>query len=234
MAFLIGSFMPFIILLLLIIVHEIGHFITAIFFRIEVDKIYIYPFGGVSKFNISLNESLLKEFLILIMGPLFQIVFYFIIINIDYFNSYRNLIIVYNYTILLFNLLPIYPLDGGKLLNIILSTKLSFRNSFDISIIISYLTLLLISIYLLCRNLSLNIIVIISFLIFKISRELKKRKYIFDKFLLERYLNRYSFKKRKKVNSINSFMRGKYHLVKKDNKYYTEKTILENKFHNRY
>ena len=81
MAFLIGSFMPFIILLLLIIVHEIGHFLTAVFFRIEVDKIYIYPFGGVSKFNISLNESLLKEFLILIMGPLFQIAFYFIIIK---------------------------------------------------------------------------------------------------------------------------------------------------------
>ena len=198
MAFLIGSFMPFIILLLLIIVHEIGHFLTAIFFKIEVDKIYIYPFGGVSKFNISLNESLLKEFLILIMGPLFQIAFYFIIINIDYFNNYINLITVYNYTILLFNLLPIYPLDGGKLLNIILSTKLSFRNSFDVSIIVSYLTLLLISIYLLCRNLSLNIVVIISFLIFKISKELKKRKYIFDKFLLERYLNRYSFKKRKK------------------------------------
>lgn len=234
MAFLIGSFMPFIILLLLIIVHEIGHFITAIFFRIEVDKIYIYPFGGVSKFNISLNESLLKEFLILIMGPIFQIIFYFIIINIDYFNNYVKLITVYNYTILLFNLLPIYPLDGGKLLNILLSTKLSFRNSFDVSIIISYLTLLFISIYLLCKSLSLNIIVIISFLIFKISRELKKRKYIFDKFLLERYLNKYSFKKRKKVNSINSFMRGKYHLVKKDNKYYTEKTILENKFHNRY
>lgn len=234
MAFLIGSFMPFIILLLLIIVHEIGHFLTAVFFKIEVDKIYIYPFGGVSKFNISLNESLLKEFLILIMGPLFQIAFYFIIINIDYFNNYINLITVYNYTILLFNLLPIYPLDGGKLLNIILSTKLSFRNSFDVSIIVSYLTLLLISIYLLCRNLSLNIVVIISFLIFKISKELKKRKYIFDKFLLERYLNRYSFKKRKKVNSINNFMRGKYHLVKKGNKYYTEKTILENKFNNRY
>ena len=129
MAFLIGSFMPFIILLLLIIVHEIGHFITAIFFRIEVDKIYIYPFGGVSKFNISLNESLLKEFLILIMGPLFQIAFYFIIINIDYFNNYINLITVYNYTILLFNLLPIYPLDGGRILKYILHIKYGNKKS---------------------------------------------------------------------------------------------------------
>lgn len=230
MAFLIGAFMPFIILLLLIVTHELGHFLAAIIFNIEVDKIYIYPFGGVSKFNISLNESLIKEFIILIMGPLFQIIFYFIIINIDYFINYKQLITIYHYTILVFNLLPIYPLDGGKLLNILLSIKLSFRNSFNISIFISYLVVIIISIFLLCRSLSLNIIVVISFLLYKISMELKKKNYIFDKFLLERYLNRYNFKKRKNVDSVNSFVRGKYHLIKNGNKYYTEKTVLENRF----
>ncbi len=226
--------MPFIILLLLIIVHEIGHFITALLFNIEVDKIYIYPFGGVSKFNMPLNESIVKEFIILIMGPLFQMIFYLIIININYFDRYISLIGTYNYTILFFNLLPIYPLDGGKLLNILLSTKLSYRNSFNISIYISYITLLVIGIFLICNDLSLNIIVIISFLFYKISIEYKKREYIFDKFLLERYLNKYRFKRRKKVDSINKFVRGKYHIVKQGNKYYTEKAILKNKFSDKY
>ena len=234
MAFLIGAFMPFIILLLLIIVHEVGHFVAALIFNVGVDKIYIYPFGGVSKFNMPLNESLLKEFIILLMGPLFQMICYLVIINISYFSKYYNLIETYNYTILIFNLLPIYPLDGGKLLNILLSTKLSYRNSFNISIYISYLTSIIIGIFLICRNLSLNIIVIISFLFYKISIEYKKRRYIFDKFLLERYLNKYSFKRRKKVDDINKFVRGKYHIVKKGNKYYTEKTILENKFSDKY
>lgn len=234
MAFLIGAFMPFIIFLSLIIIHELGHFLAALFFKIEVDKIYIYPFGGVSKFNISLNESILKEFIILIMGPIFQIIFYLIIININYFNNYISLITTYNYTVLFFNLLPIYPLDGGKLLNILLSTKLSFRGSFDISIVVSYIVLLLMGIFLLCRDLSFNVVVIISFLFYKISLEKEKRNYTFYKFLLERYLNKYSFKKRKNVNNINRFMRGKYHIIKKGNKYYTEKTILNNKFNNKY
>ena len=95
--------MPIIILFLLIFVHELGHFITAMIFQIEVDKIYIYPFGGISKFHLSLNESLRKEFIILIMGPLVQCVFSFFLLKFDFFNSYQKLIMVYNYTILTFN-----------------------------------------------------------------------------------------------------------------------------------
>lgn len=222
--------MPFLILVLLIVVHELGHFFSAIFFKIDVDKIYIYPFGGISKFNISLNESLLKEFIILIMGPLFQMIFFLIIINIDYFNNYISLISVYNYTILFFNLLPIYPLDGGKLLNIIMSLYFSFKQSFIFSIYISYFIIILISIFFVCTNLSINIIVIVSFLIYKVRSESRREKHLFDKFLLERYLNDYKYLKRKKVENIDEFMRGRYHFMKMNDKYYTEKAILDKKF----
>lgn len=230
MAVIIGSFIPIFLLTSLIIVHELGHFLMAILFKIEVDKIYIYPFGGISKFNISFNESLIKEFIILIMGPLFQMIFYLIIININYFDNYISLITVYNYTILFFNLLPIYPLDGGKLLNIILSSKIAFKKSLNISIYFSYFVIICLSYLLLCRDISINIIVIISFLFFKIGDERKKKKYIFDKFLLERYLNNYEFKKRKEVNKIDDFMRERYHIIKIKDKYYTEKAILNKKF----
>ena len=67
--------MPFILLVLFIIIHELGHFLCAIFLKVEVDKIYIYPFGGISKFHLSFNEAIWKEFLILCMGPIFQILF---------------------------------------------------------------------------------------------------------------------------------------------------------------
>ena len=99
--------MPFLLLVGLILIHEAGHFFTAFLLGIEVDKIYLYPFGGISKFNISFNELLWKEFLILIMGPLMQTVGYITITHISYFSSYFNLIRVYHYSILFFNLLPI-------------------------------------------------------------------------------------------------------------------------------
>ena len=203
-------------------------------FHIEVDKIYIYPFGGISKFHLSLNESLLKEFIILIMGPLVQFVFSFLLLKLDFFNSYQRLIMVYNYTILTFNLLPIYPLDGGKLLNIVLSFHVSFQKSLNVTFLISYFTIFFIASYFLIHYFSINVIVIISFLWYKLKKEEGCKNYLFDKFLLERYLNQYQFKRRKKVENINDFMRGRNHLVRRGARYYTEKEILYKKFNHKY
>lgn len=226
--------MPIIILFLLIFIHELGHFLTALLFRVEVDKIYIYPFGGISKFYISLNEKIYKELIILIMGPLTQLLFYFILINLNSFNEYKDLITVYNFTILFFNLLPIYPLDGGKLLNIIFSYCVPLKRSLAISFIISYITIFIFSLYFIINHFSINVIVIISFLLYKVRTEEKNKAYLFDKFLLERYLHRYHFVKRKNVENVNDFMRNQNHLVRVGKRYYTEHDILSKKFSNRY
>lgn len=226
--------MPIFILFSLILVHELGHFITAMIFHIGVDKIYIYPFGGISKFNLSLNESLKKEFLILIMGPLMQLIFSFFLSQLEFFHNYQKLIMVYNYTILTFNLLPIYPLDGGKLLNIILSFHVSFQKSLNVTFLISYLTIFLLSLYFFIHYFSLNVIIMISFLWYKLKKEESNKNYLFDKFLLERYLNSYQFKRRKKVDDVRDFMRGRNHLVRSGGRYYTEKEVLYKKFNNKY
>lgn len=226
--------MPFILLVSLILIHELGHFLCAFIFKIEVDKIYIYPLGGISKFNILLNEKLWKEFLILIMGPLFQIIYCTILCNIDFLKHYHSLITSYNQTILYFNMLPIYPLDGGKLLNLLLSIKLSFKKSLNISLVISCITVGYLFSYIMLTDVKLNYIVIIIFLIIKIKIEIKNKNYLFDKFLLERYLNRYHFRKRKVVSSINNFMRNKSHVVNYNGKYYTEKEALNRKFNKYY
>ena len=92
-AVLTATYKIFIIISVLIIIHELGHFIFAKIFGIETDKIYIYPLGGISKFNMPLNTSPYKEFLILIMGPIFQNIAYFILLTI--FND-KNLILQYH------------------------------------------------------------------------------------------------------------------------------------------
>ena len=225
--------MPFLLLVGLILIHEVGHFFTAFLLGIEVDKIYLYPFGGISKFNISFNELLWKEFLILVMGPVMQVVGYISITHISYFSSYFDLIRIYHYSILFFNLLPIYPLDGGKLLNLLLSYRFSFKKSFLISIFFSYFTVFLFSVYFLYKDFSLNIIIVISFLIYKVRVEFKQKDYMMDRFLLERYLYNFHFKRRKNISNVDDFMRNCNHLVKKNGKYYTEKAILSKKFKNK-
>ena len=168
------------------------------------------------------------------MGPLSQFIFSYILLNLPFFNHYQDIIRIYNYTILGFNLLPIYPLDGGKLLNIVLSLTNSFKKSLLITLYISYITIFIFGTLFLIKDFSLNIIIIISFLVFKVNLEWKNKEYLNDKFLLERYLYKYKFKKRKYVNNINEFMRNRTHIIKGNNRYYTEREALLDKFKNKY
>ena len=104
---------------------------------IKIDEIYIYPLGGISKFNMDLNISIKKELLILINGPLFQYLAYLILLII--MPNRKEIINIYHYSILSFNLLPIYPLDGGKLLKLLFNKFINYKNSLKLIINLSYL-----------------------------------------------------------------------------------------------
>ena len=70
-----GYFKNFIYITTIIIVHEIGHISLAYFFKWKIEKIVLLPFGGITIFNEHLNRKITEEFLILLAGPIFQIVF---------------------------------------------------------------------------------------------------------------------------------------------------------------
>ena len=108
-----GLFKDFIMITSLILFHELGHIFFAILFRWKIEKVIIFPFGGLTVFNQKINSSLKEEFFIAIAGPIFQILFFILI------NDQNILFKHYHTLILLFNLLPVYPLDGSKILNII-------------------------------------------------------------------------------------------------------------------
>lgn len=194
---------------------------------VEVEKIIIYPLGGISKFKMPLNISLIKEFLILISGPIFQFIAYYFLLKC--FPRYKSLIILYHYSILIFNLLPIYPLDGGKLLNLLLSIKMPFKMSLKTVIIISYITIIILVI-MNYPNIHINLILMVIFLIYKLISEKKKIDYLYNKFLLERYLSKYSFSKSKIINNENNFYRDRRHLVREKDKYYLESEFLAKKY----
>ncbi|MBP3841055.1 MAG: hypothetical protein IK997_02880 [Bacilli bacterium] len=229
LSILIGYFEQFIFVFLLIFFHEIGHFETARLFKYKVDKIYLYPTGGISKFTSELNTSFIKELLVLINGPLMQIIIYFLIKTI--YPYQRPLIYLKNihYSILMFNLLPIYPLDGGKLLNLFLNKIFSFRKSFNYTIYLSYIVIG-IFIILIPNHFKINYIFMVIFLIYKTTEEYKNRNYYFDKFILERYLYSYNFNKLCIVKSLNDFKKEYKHILNNNEKIYTEKEYLINKY----
>lgn len=229
LSILIGYFEQFIFVFTLILFHELGHFETAKILKYKVDKIYLYPTGGISKFTSELNTSFTKELLVLINGPIVQIIVYLLIKNI--YPYARSLIFLKNihYSILLFNLLPIYPLDGGKLLNLLLSKILSFRKSFNYTIYLSYIVIGIFILFI-PRHFKINYIFMVVFLVYKTTEEYKKRNYYFDKFILERYLYSYSFNKLCIVNSLNDFKKGYKHILDNKEKIYTEEEYLKNRY----
>jgi len=170
-AILTGIFRRFIIFTVIILIHEVGHFVTGLILGWKVDRIYIYPYGGCTKFNDNLNKPLKEETVILLMGPIIQIMFYFLVIN--HLGYYDGLIFKdYNIIILIFNLLPIYPLDGGRLLNIIFNITFPYKMGINLSLIIS---VIFISIVFFFTN-SLIFFLVLILLLLKIIEEYNKKK----------------------------------------------------------
>lgn len=226
-----GLFKNIMMFFSLLFIHEMGHFLTAKLFGWKVDKIYFYPYGGVTKFSDDLNKPKIQELIIMIMGPFFQVLFF---LGITHFLTMRELqtFTGYHYSILFFNLLPIYPLDGGKLLNIILNYFLSFRKSFKLTLLISYGCICFAIAFFLKNqfSISLSLLLVLGLVICKLTQELKKEKYYFNKFLLERHLNNYQFPKIKVIPHIKDVSRDYKHVFYKNGKTRTEKEELSKYF----
>lgn len=220
--FLTGLFKNFIIFSSIILFHELGHLLFAIIFNWKIEKVILLPFGGITIFNERIDKPLFQEFLIAVGGPLFQII---------YFLIFRDNIVFlkYNVAILLFNLLPIYPLDGSRILNIFFNKIFSFKTSHLLSIVISYGIILIIMV-ILSLNFNFVFIFITLFLLLEIFRENSKHNYYFNKFLLERYMYEDLFKNKKIVSRVNKMKKQTKHIFKINNNYYTEKEIIRKLF----
>lgn len=220
-----GMFKEFTFIFILIFFHEIGHALTGIILNWKLVNITFYPYGGVTLFDKRENSSINKEIIILLMGPIFQIITYFILSKF-YTYSYIK---TYHLTILIFNLLPILTLDGGKLLNLFLNKVFNYLTSFYISIVISIISIILLIIVCFFFYNNFNLFLMSIFLFFKIIKSIKDIKYCYHRFLLERYLYDYKFNKRKISKSIYRFYKECCHYIEfNDEKEYLNKYFKNN------
>lgn len=140
-------------LFLSVLLHELSHSVVAIRNGIPVKDIYLFIFGGVAMIERE-PKSPGVEFKIAIAGPLmsFSLAILFLLFAYFYpydnlFNGFINYMFMVNLSLGLFNLVPAFPLDGGRILRSILwpkkgllrATKVaaSFGNYFGILLIIA-------------------------------------------------------------------------------------------------
>lgn len=209
-----AHFIELMMVLLIIFVHEMGHGAAASFFSWRIKKIALLPFGGVAEMDEHGNRPLKEELIVVLAGPLQHVwmmaLSYILFIAGVLPEKWHMLFIQYNMMILLFNLIPIWPLDGGKLVFILLSMKKSFQEAHLRTIYVSAGTLIILSAALIIiAPMTLNVWVIIGFLAFSLYYEWKQRRFIFMRFLMERhYGKQIDLRELKPINAAENEMVG--------------------------
>ncbi len=101
-------------------IHECAHIVTALYFHYPVSSLTLYPFGLCAQIHDMGMGSVWKEFLIVTAGPLTHLLVPWLLrlcCEVGMISaSYTAYLCELNTSILIFNLLPIFPLDGGRMM----------------------------------------------------------------------------------------------------------------------
>ena len=120
-----------------VLLHELGHAFTAQIFGIRTKDIILYPFGGMARIENSL-EYKSQEFYIALAGPAVNVV----VATFSTFLSWLGLpwffeLAVINIIMGTFNLIPAFPMDGGRILRSFLTRYMGFEKATRYSLIVS-------------------------------------------------------------------------------------------------
>ncbi len=114
-----AHFLEVVLLIGIIFIHEMGHAAAASFFSWRIKKITLLPFGGVAEMEEHGNRPLKEEAIVVLAGPLqhvWMVALAYVLFSLSLIpEDLYQLIYSYNLMIFLFNLFPVWPLDGGKL-----------------------------------------------------------------------------------------------------------------------
>ncbi len=145
------------LLFLCILLHELGHALCARKFGIRTREIVLYPFGGIAALEDSPRPR--EELFIALAGPLVNLALCFLIFPATSFSQMQpedieqgnfsliltplDRLLLANILLALFNLLPAFPMDGGRVLRALLALFGLRKASFYTAIVSKLLCLLL-------------------------------------------------------------------------------------------
>ncbi len=153
-------------LFVLVTLHELGHSFAAQYFGVPVKQIILSPLGGVAQLN-EIPDKPKQEFVIAIAGPAVNVVIAILMgavalgLGISVENPFLILsglggltltslfiyVFYYNIVLALFNLIPAFPLDGGRVFRSLLAMRLDYVRATTIASTVGQVIAVMLGIY---------------------------------------------------------------------------------------
>lgn len=117
----------------IVILHEFGHILMARRYGIPCSGVVLLPIGGIAGLNDVPPEH---EFMITLAGPLVNVVLavlafipYVLLCSIGHISEFLVMYVIFNVILFIFNMLPVYPMDGGRIMRSTLHRFTTHKNA---------------------------------------------------------------------------------------------------------
>jgi Zn-dependent protease len=126
------------ILFAFVLLHEFGHAFAARTFGIWTPDITLYVIGGVARLN-RIPDKPWQELIVAVAGPLVNVVIFVVLRGAIHLEQAQDpespeidllaRVAYYNWILLAFNLIPAFPMDGGRVLRALLAMLMPYARA---------------------------------------------------------------------------------------------------------